>query len=88
MADTLFKEIHCALVWWDDNVWIPDDQPSQYWPKYASRFDADPLAKMTQRRALPAKLWTPNYGQFLVAGRPLIASVIRQGYDKLANTSP
>jgi hypothetical protein len=42
---------------------------------------------MMQWHALPEQWWTMSYDQFLAARRPLIASVIRQGYQKLAAIS-
>lgn len=73
-----------TLVEWDDNIAISDAPPAEYWPKYAERFDADTLATMMRWHALPQDWWTLSYDDFLVARRPLIADVIRQGYVKLA----
>lgn len=75
-----------ALVEWDDNIAISDAPPAQYWGKYAERFDQATLATMMQWHALPEKWWTMSYDQFLAARRPLIARVIRLGYQKLAGT--
>jgi hypothetical protein len=74
-----------ALVEWDDNIAISDAPPSQYWPKYAERFDTDTLAAMMRWHALPSDWWTLGYDSFLTARRPLIADVIRQGYQKLVS---
>lgn len=73
-----------ALVEWDDNIAISDAPPSEYWNKYAKRFDSNILAEMMKWHALPADWWTMSYEQFLAARRPLIADVIRLGYQKLA----
>lgn len=72
-----------TLVEWDDNIAISDAPPSQYWLKYAERFDPETLAAMMRWHALPQNWWTLSYEDFLVARRPLIADVIRQGYVKL-----
>lgn len=72
-----------ALVEWDDNIAISDAPPAQYWPKYAARFAPETLAAMMRWHALPQDWWTLSYEEFLVARRPLIADVIRQGYAKL-----
>lgn len=72
-----------ALVEWDDNIAIADAPPSQYWPKYAQRFDAETLAAMMRWHALPENWWSLSYEDFLLARRPLMADVIRQGYAKL-----
>jgi hypothetical protein len=73
-----------TLVEWDDNIAISDAPPSQYWPRYAERFDPETLAAMMRWHALPQNWWTLSYEDFLVARRPLIADVIRQGYLKLS----
>lgn len=72
-----------ALVEWDDNIAISDAPPSAYWPQYAGRFGAEDLAQMSRWHALPDSWWTMGYADFLAARRPLIALVIRQGYDTL-----
>lgn len=72
-----------TLVEWDDNIAISDAPPSQYWPQYAERFDPETLTTMMRWHALPQDWWTLSYEDFLVARRPLIADVIRQGYVKL-----
>jgi hypothetical protein len=76
-----------ALVEWDDNIAISDESPSQYWGKYAARFDAEALATMMRWHALPDGWWQMDYEPFLQARRPLIADVIRQGYQKLVSAS-
>ena len=76
-----------ALVEWDDNIAISDAPPAQYWSKYAERFDSASLSEMMQWHALPAEWWMMSYEQFLTARRPLIADVIRLGYQKLAGTA-
>lgn len=73
-----------ALVEWDDNIAISDIPPKDYWPKYASRFSDAELKEMMHWHALPEGWQEMNYQDFLVARRPLIAKVIRQGYEKLA----
>ena len=72
-----------ALVEWDDNIGISDDPPSIYWPTYAARFGADELKQMMTWHAMPDGWWTMDYASFLLARRPLIAGVIRSGYEKL-----
>lgn len=72
-----------ALVEWDDNIAISDGPPSTYWPEHAKRFGADDLAQMCVWHALPDTWWTMPYVDFLTARRPLIAGVIRAGYEKL-----
>lgn len=72
-----------ALVEWDDNIAISDIPPKDYWPKYANRFSDAELKEMMHWHALPEGWQEMSYQEFLVARRPLIAKVIRQGYEKL-----
>jgi hypothetical protein len=43
---------------------------------------------MMRWHALPSDWWTLSYEDFLVARRPLIADVIRQGYQGLVGIGP
>jgi hypothetical protein len=72
-----------ALVEWDDNIAISDGPPSTYWPEYSKRFTETELVDMANAHALPENWWTLSYDEFLKARRPLIAGVIRAGYQKL-----
>lgn len=75
-----------ALVEWDDNIAISDGPPSAYWPEYAKRFGDEALVQMRYWHALPKDWWKMSYGEFLTARRPLIAGVIRTGYQKLTES--
>ncbi|WP_028995129.1 GmrSD restriction endonuclease domain-containing protein [Azonexus hydrophilus] len=75
-----------ALVEWDDNIAISDIPPKDYWPKYASRFSDVELKEMMHWHGLLEGWQEMSYQEFLVARRPLIAKVIRQGYEKLTGT--
>lgn len=72
-----------ALVEWDDNIAISDIPPKEYWPKYAARFTAGELKAMMHWHALPEGWQEMDYQSFLVARRPMIAQVIKQGYQRL-----
>ncbi|WP_345797602.1 DUF262 domain-containing protein [Castellaniella sp. MT123] len=73
-----------TLVEWDDNLAISDIAPKDYWPQYADRFSKRELKDMMNWHALPEGWQNLPYEDFLVARRPLIATVIRRGYEKLA----
>jgi len=75
-----------ALVEWDDNIAISDIPPNDYWLKYANRFSDVELKEMMHWHALPEGWQEMSYQNFLLARRPLIAKVIRQGYEKLTGT--
>ncbi|MFH1819279.1 MAG: DUF262 domain-containing protein [Pseudomonadota bacterium] len=72
-----------ALVEWDDNIAISDEAPSKYWPEYVKRFSTDELEQMSRWHALPEGWQHMDYQAFLDARRPLIAGVIRAGYERL-----
>ena len=72
-----------ALVEWDDNIAISDIAPKDYWPRYAARFAAEEQSDMMRWHALPTDWWAMEYSDFLRMRRPLIASVIRDGFCRL-----
>lgn len=72
-----------ALIEWDDNSGISDDAPSVYWPEYARRFKDDDLHEMMRWHALPNQWEKLEYESFLVARRPLMAEIIREGFETL-----
>lgn len=75
-----------ALLEWDDNIGISDGPPSEYWPVYASRFNGEELEAMMHWHALPQGWHNMGYDEFLLARRPMIAAVIRKGYERLVDT--
>lgn len=76
-----------ALVEWDDNIAISDIAPAEYWPKYANRFADEELQTMMYWHGLPDGWQHMDYAAFLTARRPLIAQVIRKGYEKLTGAA-
>ncbi|PLZ02833.1 hypothetical protein CY652_07875 [Burkholderia sp. WAC0059] len=76
-----------ALVEWDDNIAISDVPPANYWLQYAARFSTTELEQMLEWHALPDGWWNMGYDEFLIARRPLIANVIRAGYEKLSGSA-
>jgi len=72
-----------ALVEWDDNIEISDDPPSDYFPKYISRFAKDELKNMLYWHAIPEGWEKMEYRDFIEKRRKLIAKVIRDGFNKL-----
>lgn len=75
MSETLFKEVHYPLGALINDIGLPDMQRPFVWAN----------AKVRARGMhFPVDWWTLTYAEFLAARRPLIALVIRQGYEKLA----
>lgn len=72
-----------ALIEWDDNSGISDDAPSVYWPDYAERFEQGELDDMMHWHALTEGWEGLDYETFLATRRPLIAGVIREGFETL-----
>lgn len=72
-----------ALVEWSDNIAISDKEPKVYLPIYEQRFSNDELSKMRTWHALPENWQEMSYRDFLVERRKLIASVVKEAYQKL-----
>lgn len=72
-----------AHVEWSDNVKISDQPPSEYFPKYASRFGEEELEEMMYWHALPENWHHMEYRDFLEERRQRIARVTRDGFRKL-----
>lgn len=72
-----------AYVEWADNIQISDQAPADYFPKYAERFDEAELEQMMYWHALPEDWYLMDYGAFLEARRHRIATVTRDGFEKL-----
>lgn len=72
-----------ALVEWEDNISISDEQPSTYLPTYESRFNDSQLRQMYYWHCLPENWSTMDYRKFLMDRRKLIALVIKDAYQIL-----
>jgi hypothetical protein len=75
-----------ALVEWNDNIAISDSPPSEYYPKYASRFRERDLQEMCFWHALPHGWENMQYQEFLEQRRKLIANVTKEGFKELMSS--
>jgi hypothetical protein len=73
-----------ALVEWDDNITISGDEPTEYWPAYAGRFDDAEMARMNHWHALPINWHLMEYREFLDARRSLMAKLIKEGFQHIS----
>lgn len=73
-----------ALVEWDDNIAISGEPPTDYFPKYAERFTDSKMSRMCHWHALPVNWEKMEYGEFLEARRKLMAKIIREGFEHIA----
>lgn len=73
-----------ALIEWSDNIKISDLAPSEYLPKYLQRLSSVEKEKQYYWHALPDNWETLEYVDFLQKRRALMASVIKDAFDKLA----
>jgi len=73
-----------ALVEWDDNIAISGSAPEDYFSKYAERFTDAELSKMLHWHALPVNWEKMEYSEFLEARRKLMAKVMREGFEHIA----
>ncbi len=72
-----------TLVEWPENIEISDAPPSEYVPQLKSRFPEDQWRRMHELHALPDGWHGMTYEAFLQHRRPLMASVIRRGFEAL-----
>jgi hypothetical protein len=74
---------------WDTNILISDRPPKAYWPELIGtrRMDQTVLAKQERWHALPDDWTVLKYEDFLIARRKLMATVVRDGYLRLADPS-
>ncbi len=72
-----------ALVEWSDNIKVSDRPPAEYVPMLEERFSVDEISEMYRLHALPQKWYEMEYQQFLKERQKMMASVIRQGFEKI-----
>jgi len=73
-----------ALVEWSDNIDISDKSPSEYLPKYITRYSEEELQKLFYWHALPENWENMDYSEFLQKRRVLIAGVIKDAFNKIS----
>jgi hypothetical protein len=73
-----------ALLEWPENIAISDGPPTEYVPRLRERFAGTDWDKMHELHALPKGWETMSYGDFLNGRRPLMADIIRRGFETLA----
>jgi hypothetical protein len=78
-----------ALVEWNDNIAISDKAPEVYWREQLESKALDPerLQRQLRMHALPDGWFEMPYGEFLVERRRLMASVAREAFDSLRDSS-
>ena len=72
-----------AFLDWPENAKISADDPLVYWPEMAGRLGAARAKQQSYWHALPVGWEQLDYQTFLDRRRPLIAKVVRDGFDKL-----
>lgn len=77
-----------TLVEWGDNGEISGDSPTDYVPILAQRFKGTELAQMYAWHALPDGWENMEYHEFLKKRREMMATSIRDAYQKLAGGEP
>lgn len=73
-----------AFLDWPDNASISDSDPTEYWPIFASNVDANRRRQQAYWHALPIGWEQLDYEVFLERRRGLMAKVVRDGFEKLA----
>ncbi|MHB8765246.1 MAG: hypothetical protein ACYDA8_13070 [Deferrisomatales bacterium] len=72
-----------ALLEWPQNIAISDTPPTAYVPQVRDRFTDAEWQQMTDLHALPTGWEGMPYPEFLAARRPLMAGIIRRGFETL-----
>lgn len=77
-----------AFVDWSDNAEIAAQPPVEYWPKLSARVELARLKRQAYWHALPIGWEQLDYDEFLEKRRKLIARVVRDAFEKLAEGYP
>lgn len=72
-----------AYIDWKDNMEILDENPAIYYPLVCKGKKPEEILKMEEENALPHGWENMTYEQFLTERRKLMASKIKQAYEKL-----
>ena len=72
-----------ALIEWPDNIDISKQSPNDYVPEIKERFSTRDWQRMNELHAMPEGWEQMSYEEFLVARRPLMAEIIRRGFETL-----
>jgi hypothetical protein len=72
-----------SFIDWSENTEISDKPPSLYWPVMAQKVDPERLKRQQYWHALPVGWEQLQYDEFLEKRRKLIASVVRDGFERL-----
>ena len=75
-----------AVLEWNDNLSISDENPKKYLPKIIERFTPDDIKQMYYWHGLPDNWEEMGYQEFLMRRRERMAQVIRDAYHKLQTT--
>lgn len=72
---------------WDTNIHISDRAPAEYWDALVAErnFTPELVAQQMRWHAIPDNWVNLKYDDFLKARRELMAQVVRDGYEKLAD---
>lgn len=78
-ARSINQIANLSYVEWPENIEISGAAPAEYWPRYEAQFtDADRF-----HHALPDGWSQMEYEDFLSARRPLMAKVVRHGFETI-----
>lgn len=72
-----------AFLDWPDNATIGKVPPPEYWPQLVKGMDPQRLAKHIYWHALPVGWEQLDYATFLERRRALIATIVKDGFDRL-----
>lgn len=77
-----------AFVDWSDNAEIAARPPAEYWPVMRTRVGSERLKRQVYWHALPIGWEQLAYDEFLEKRRKLIAQIVRDAFERLADGYP
>jgi hypothetical protein len=72
-----------ALIEWPDNSKISNQPPHKYWEEFQNRHSHEEWKSILYWHALPEDWTSLGYEEFLSQRRSRIASVVRNGFDRI-----
>ena len=78
-----------AMVDWSDNIAISDQAPAVYWPEQLAdkKLSDEAIARQVHWHALPEGWTELPYDEFLIKRRKLMARVVREAFEQLADAA-
>jgi hypothetical protein len=80
------KRTNFVVLDYQTNIEISDKNPIDYLSKYREKFGNEKYFESLRDNAIPENIDSMNYNDFIEKRKPMMSSLIREAYDKLANS--